>query len=196
MVQATTLALGLDCAFVRCVVPPRPGDTVSLQLSLPDGGPLQLTAKVRERAGSEAATGFWADFERDLRAQARISRVIAALADKSGSERRATRRYAVRLAVRFGSVDQLRKEYATNISAGGMFIRTDQPPAMNEVVQVSIDLPGGGPPIEAKATVVHRVTPEEARVHGREAGAGVQFVEGDDRFRARIDQIIAEAAKK
>jgi type IV pilus assembly protein PilZ len=193
VVQTTTLALSTGCAFVRCLIPPRAGEKVSLQLYLPDGGALKLTAKVRER-GSERATGFWADFEPDLRAQARISRALASVPEKGGSERRATRRIAMRLAVRFGTVDHLRKEYTTNISAGGMFIRTEHPPAMNEVVQVSLALPGAGAPLDARAMVVHRVTPEEARQRGVDPGVGVQFVESDDRFRERIDQIIAGAA--
>ena len=196
VVQATTLALSTECAFVRCLVPPRPGDNLSIELYLPGGPPLQIAAKVRERTVRDAATGFWADFARDILKLARISRALAAVPEEGGSERRATARYPVHLAVRFGTLDQLRKEFATNISAGGMFIRTDRPPPMDAVVQVSIDLPGGGAPIEAKATVVHRVTAEQARERGVEAGAGVQFVQTDDRFRERLDQMIETAAAR
>jgi uncharacterized protein (TIGR02266 family) len=192
VVQATTIALAVDCAFVRCLVPPPLGEKVTLQLYLPEGGPLQVSGTVRER--SSTPVGFWVGFDKDLKAQSRLSRLLASVPEKGGQERRALRRYPVKLAVRFGTVDQLRKENATNISAGGMFIKTEQPPPMNEVVQVTIDLPAGRP-IEAKATVVHRVTPEDARARGCDAGVGVQFVETDDRFRERIDEIIAGAAK-
>jgi uncharacterized protein (TIGR02266 family) len=191
--QSTTLALAIDCAFVRCIVPPPAGEKVSLQLYVPEGGPLQVTGAVRERSSNP--TGFWVAFDKDLKAQARLSRLLASVPEKGGQERRALRRYPVKLVVRFGTVDQLRKEHATNISAGGMFIKTDQPPPMDEVVQVTIDLPGGGRPVEAKATVVHRVTVEEARARGCDAGVGVQFVQSDDRFRDRIDRIIAAAAQ-
>jgi uncharacterized protein (TIGR02266 family) len=191
--QATTIALAVDCAFIRCLVPPPVGDKVTLQLYLPEGGALQVTGLVRER--SSRPVGFWVAFDKDLKAQARLSRALAAVPEEGGQERRVLRRYPVKLVVRFGTLDQLRKEHATNISAGGMFIKTDQPPPMDATVQVTIDLPGGGRPVEAKATVVHRVTPEEARARGVEPGVGVQFVESDDRFRERIDEIIASAAK-
>jgi uncharacterized protein (TIGR02266 family) len=191
--QATTIALAVDCAFVRCIVPPPVGERVTLQLYLPEGGLLQVIGAVRERCTSPV--GFWVAFDKDLKAQARVSRLLASIPAEGGQERRVLRRYPVKLVVRFGTVDQLRKEHATNISAGGMFIKTDQPPPMHEMVQVTIDLPGGGRPIEAKATVVHRVTREDARARGCDAGVGVQFVESDDRFRERIDEIIANAAK-
>jgi uncharacterized protein (TIGR02266 family) len=191
--HSTTIALAVDCAFVRCIVPPPVGQKVSLQLNLPDNGALQVTGMVRERSSNPV--GFWVTFDKDLKAQARLSRLLASVPETGGQERRAMRRYPVKLVVRFGTVDQLRKEHVTNISAGGMFIKTDQPPPMDEVVQVTIDLPGGGRPVEAKATVVHRVTVEEARARGCDAGVGVQFVQSDDRFRDRIDEIVAAASK-
>jgi uncharacterized protein (TIGR02266 family) len=191
--QATTVALAVDGAFVRCVVPPPIGEKLSLQLYLPEGSAVQLSGTVKERSSSPV--GFWVAFDKDLKAQARISRALAAIPEKGGRERRVLQRYPLKLVVRFGTLDQLRKEHATNISAGGMFIKTDQPPDMNETVQVTIDVPGGGRPVEAKATVVHRVTPEDARTRGVDAGVGVQFVESDDRFRERVDELIAKAAK-
>jgi uncharacterized protein (TIGR02266 family) len=191
--QSTTIALAVDCALVRCIIPPPLGEKVTLHLYLPEGAPLQVVGVVRER--SSKPVGFWVGLDKDLKAQARLSRLLASVPETGGQERRALRRYPVKLVVRFGTVDQLRKEHVTNISAGGMFIKTDKPPPMDEVVQVTIDLPGGGRPVEAKATVVHRVTVEEARARGCDAGVGVQFVQSDDRFRDRIDEIVANAAK-
>jgi uncharacterized protein (TIGR02266 family) len=192
-VQATTVALAVDCAFIRCLVPPPVGERLTLQIHLPEGVPLHVAGFVRVR--SHSPVGFWVAFDKDLKAQARLSRALAAVPEEGGQERRVLRRYPVKLVVRFGTLDQLRKEHATNISAGGMFIKTNEPPRMDETVQVAIDLPGGGRPIEATATVVHRVTPEEARARGTDPGVGVQFVEADDRFRERIDELIANAAK-
>jgi hypothetical protein len=50
--------------------------------------------------------------------------------------------------------------------------------------------------VEAKAVVVHRVTREEAKSRKADAGAGVQFVHGDDAFRQRIDQFVASLSAK
>ena len=104
---------------------------------------------------------------------------------------RSTQRVAANLRVRFQTAAALKEEISTNISAGGMFIRTDAPPQLREMVKVSIELPGESEPIEAQAQVVHRVTREEGRLTGRLAGAGVQFFEADDRFREALDAWLA-----
>jgi len=196
VVQATTGALGVDSAFVCCLVPPRQGEHVSMRFYLADDRPVEVTAKVRSRTGRESAMGFWADFVADKMDRSRIARAIG-LVEQPGrpNERRATPRYAARFAVRFGTVDEFRREYATNISAGGLFIRTEQPPEMDSVVDVALELPGGQP-VEGKAVVVHRVTPQEAAQRKVDPGIGVQFVHGDDRFRERIDQFVATLSAK
>lgn len=194
--QATTGALGVDCAFVRCLVPPRPGERITLRFYLEGDHPLQVAATVRPRTGREIGTGFWVDFVSNKMAQSRIAHVLGIVEEPvKPMDRRATPRYAARFAVRFGSVDEFRREYATNISAGGLFIRTEQPPAMGAVVDVVLELPGGEP-IQGKALVVHRVTPEEARGRQVDPGIGVQFVHGDDRFRERVDQFVASLSAR
>ncbi len=196
VLQATTGALGVGCAFVRCLVPPRPGERITMHFYLAEDHPVQVTAAVRPRSGRESAMGFWADFVPDKMAQARIARALGLVEQPARPmDRRATPRYAARFAVRFGSVDEFRREYATNISAGGVFIRTDDPPQMEAVVTVVLELPGGAP-VEAKAVVVHRVTPEEAAQRKVDPGVGVQFVHGDDAFRDRIDQFVASLSAR
>ena len=194
VVQATTGALSVECAFVRCLVPPRPGERIAMRLYLPDGAPVRLRAKVRARTGRESGMGFWADFEPDRSARGRIAQALGLLPQAARPiDRRATARYAARFAVRFGTVDEFKREYATNISAGGLFIRTEAPPEMSSVIDVVLELPGGDP-VEGKALVVHRVSAEDAVRLEVEPGAGVQFVEGDDKFRERIDRFVAELA--
>lgn len=194
VVQATTGALSVDCAFVRCLVPPRPGEKISMRLYLSGDPPLRLIAKVRARSGREPTMGFWADFEPDVSARRRIAQALGLVAQAARPiDRRATARYSTRFAVRFGTIDEFKREYATNISAGGVFIRTEAPPEMNAVIDVVLELPGGTP-VEAKAMVVHRVSAEEAARLNVEPGAGVQFVHADDRFRERLDKFVAELA--
>jgi uncharacterized protein (TIGR02266 family) len=191
IVQATTGVLSLGCAFVRCLVPPRPGERISMRLYLPEGLPVQLSAKVRARTGRETSMGFWADFEPDRSARHRIAQALGLVPQATRPiDRRATARYPARFAVRFGTVDEFKREYATNISAGGLFIRTEAPPEMNAVIVVDLELPGGDP-VEGKAMVVHRVSAEDASRLDIEPGVGVQFVQGDDQFRERIDKFVA-----
>jgi uncharacterized protein (TIGR02266 family) len=196
ILQATTGALGVDCAFVRCIVPPRPGEQIMLRFYLAGDHPVQVIGTVRPRTGREGGMGFWVDYLPDKMAQSRIARALGIVEEPARPmDRRATPRYAARFAVRFGSVDEFRREYATNISAGGLFIRTEQPPAMDAVVDVVLELPGGEP-IQGKAVVVHRVSPEEASQRQVDPGIGVQFVHGDDRFRERIDQFVASLSAR
>jgi uncharacterized protein (TIGR02266 family) len=195
-VQATTGALSGECAFVRCLVPPRPRERISMRLYLPGEPPLRMTATVRARSGRESGMGFWADFELDKPAKERIARVLGLVEQAARPiDRRATARYPARFAVRFGTVDEFKREYATNISAGGLFIHTEAPPEMNSLIDVELELPGGTP-VSGKALVVHRVSPAEAAQRNVEPGVGVQFVQADDRFRERIDVFVAELAAK
>jgi len=166
-----------------------------MRLYLPGGLPLRFSATVRARSGREHTMGFWADFEHDRSMRGRIARALGLAGEGARpTGRRATPRYSTRFAVRFGTVDEFKREYATNISAGGIFIHTEAPPEMNAVIEVVLELPGGNP-VEAKALVVHRVTAEEAAHLEVEPGAGVQFVHGDDRFRERIDAFVAELSE-
>src|SRR5262249_28401992 len=87
----------------------------------------------------------------------------------------------------FATVQDFVLEYAANISAGGVFVHTEQPPPLKTVVQVELELPGGGPPVPAKCMVVHRVTKEDAAQKGTLPGVGVQFMDAGDEFRQGID---------
>jgi uncharacterized protein (TIGR02266 family) len=212
VVQTTTRELALDGAFVRCLEPPAPGTEVQLRLYLANTpAPEEIVAVVRALPG-ERESGFWAEFIMgSQRSKERIGALVAgrpidekvpigAMDVRKGkapahdaredANRRTFPRYNARFAVRFATVQDFVLEYAANISAGGVFVQTDAPPAMGSVVNVAMELPGGGPPAVAKALVVHRVTTDEAREQGVAAGMGVQFVEADDAFRERIDHAI------
>ncbi len=77
---------------------------------------------------------------------------------------------------------------------GGIFIATESPPALREIVDLSVELPDGKPPVKTHAEVVHRVTAEDARSTGAVAGAGLQFLDADDDFRERLDACIEALA--
>src|SRR5438132_231341 len=104
--------------------------------------------------------------------------------------RRAFPRYNVNFAVRFATVQDFVLEYAANISAGGVFVHTENPPPLKTVVQVEMELPGGGSAVPARGLVVHRVTPQDAQRRGTVPGIGIQFMDADDEFRRRIDSAI------
>ena len=205
-VQTTTRELSEKGVLVRCLKPPAVGAALDVKLYLPGSrDPLQVAAVVREHSGADQEPGFWADFAPLSDAQrGRIGEVIAwrkraADAKPIGAvavlphedPRRAFPRYKAQFAVRFATVQDFVLEYAANISAGGVFVHTEQPPPLKTVVQVEMELPGSREPVPARGLVVHRVTKQDADQKGTLPGIGVQFMDADDAFRQRIDAAIA-----
>jgi type IV pilus assembly protein PilZ len=210
VVQTTTREVSIDGVFICSLRPPKPGTQISLKLYLP-GTPQaeEVTAIVREIRRAPDG-GYWAEFvdlqeslrsgianllERRARAAAAgsgapIGALAVARKAPAVDPRRAFPRVEARFRVRFGNVQDFVLEYAANISAGGVFVETEHPPELRSVVTVSMELPDGGPPVEAKGIVVHRVLPHEAQARKTAAGAGVQFIEASDEFRDRIDRAI------
>ncbi|HYS08763.1 MAG TPA: TIGR02266 family protein [Myxococcales bacterium] len=206
VVQTTTRQLSADGVLVRCVEPPPAGTALDLKLYLPGSSePLHLSGVVAEHAPPDEDTGFWAEFLGASEAQrARIDDLIgrreraadpvpigAVALNPHDEGRRSFPRYNVNFAVRFATVQDFVLEYAANISAGGVFVHTEQPPPLKTVVQVEMELPGSSDPVPARGMVVHRVTREEADQKGTFPGVGVQFMDAGDEFRQRIDAAIA-----
>lgn len=204
-VQTTTSALSEQGVLVRCLEPPPAGTAISIKLHLPGAREaMHLDGRVGEHSNPGDEPGFWADFVGVADAQrAQIGEVIArrrraadakpigAMALNPHDEgRRAFPRYNVHFAVRFATVQDFVLEYAANISAGGVFVHTENPPPLKTVVQVEMELPGAGSAVPARALVVHRVTKQEAQQRGTVPGVGVQFMDADDEFRRRIDAAI------
>ncbi len=205
-VQTTTRELSDRGVLVRCLTAPAAGTALEMKLYLPGArDPLHLAGVVREHAQKDQEPGFWAEFvgagQAELaqvsellgrRERAADAKPIGAMAlHPQDDPRRAFPRYNVRFAVRFATVQDFVLEYAANISAGGVFVHTDDPPPLKTVVQVAMELPGGAEPVPARGMIVHRVTKQEAEQRGTLAGVGVQFVDADDQFRQRIDAAIA-----
>jgi len=204
-VQTTTRELSTAGVYVCCLQPPEVGARLDMKLYLPGLRDGVLTqAVVRELAPPGGEAGFWADFvdppETALQAIAGAveRRERAAVAKPIGAvelqpmedPRRAFPRLNLRFAVRFATVDEFVLEYAANISAGGVFVATQDPPPLHTVVRVEMDLPGSETPVLARGRVVHRLTAEDAIQRGTLAGMGVQFVEASDEFRRQIDAVI------
>jgi uncharacterized protein (TIGR02266 family) len=146
--------------------------------------------------------GFWVRFE-NLSDEARV--VLDALLRGRGADGfprpaapaatpgggRTYARVPARFRVGWTSARDFLIANSENISRGGIFIATDNPPALRDVVELSIQLPDGLPPVKTQAEVVHSLGPEQARATGRVAGAGLQFIGGTDDFRQRLDECIA-----
>jgi uncharacterized protein (TIGR02266 family) len=97
-----------------------------------------------------------------------------------GIEARTAPRYEVLLGVEYKTGEEFAREYATNISKGGLFIRTDKKPALNTEALLTLHLPSG----DSLRTVV-RV------VHASDAGIGVTFTTADATFDAALKRYLA-----
>lgn len=69
---------------------------------------------------------------------------------------------------------ELLETYARELSQGGLYLPTDDPPRLNRQVVVEFVLPGDEPAVRAKATVVQRVPPGQ-NAGGLPAGIAVVF---------------------
>jgi uncharacterized protein (TIGR02266 family) len=199
--QTTSSRLGLEGVFVRCLVAPKEGASVDLTLTLPGATqPASVSGVVKERvAGSEP--GFWVEFE-NLDAGTRA--LIEAALDPARAMRapgskpppqpdqrpRAFPRVQTRLQVGWSTAKEFLVAYAENISRGGIFVATQNPPAVHEVVELLLELPDGQAPVKVNAEVVQCVPADVARATGRTPGAGLQFIGGDEDFRRRVDACI------
>ncbi len=95
--------------------------------------------------------------------------------------RRRAARYRVHLSVRYETAADFVREYAENLSKGGLFIRRARGLARHRDVMVELELPGFGA-YQVRAEVVHVISPEMAAEHGRAAGAGLAIREAPDGF--------------
>lgn len=102
---------------------------------------------------------------------------------------RAAPRYPASLRVILsGGAEGLLAERVTNISSGGIFVRTNRDLPIGTLLSMALELPDGDRPAPVQGKVVHaRPSFSEAGV-----GVGVQFVSDDDAFRSRVDRYINE----
>jgi uncharacterized protein (TIGR02266 family) len=192
-VQTTSRELSPLGIMVRSLAPPQVGARVSMALYLPNAGIPEVAIGRVARARSEtvAESGFWADFiVVDPQARMRISTLLAE-SDENQDQHRTFPRLPVRLEVRFRTASEFVHQHALNLSRGGVFIQSDDPPPVDTVVEVELHVPDAGPPVTTSGIVVHR----QLAAGGKQAGVGVQFVDASDAFRERIDKYMESLAK-
>lgn len=111
-------------------------------------------------------------------------------AEPSGADRRKHPRASLQLLIqyRFESFDQFLAEYSTDLSVGGLFIKTDSPREEGSFVYLQFALNDGSRLIEGMGKVVRVNPPGDP---ARTAGMGIEFVNFDDESMALIEEIVA-----
>src|SRR6266446_5528724 len=162
---------------------------VALQLYLPDSfPPAAAMGRIGAPAGKRQGDGFWLDLVDALLALF-APRVNRSSLDGSGtSPHRAAPRYPTSLPVTIGSEGRVIAACARNISTSGLYVHTEQEVPLGSLVAVRLALPDGDAPLGVQAKVIHRVTAGQTHTPWVEKGLGLQFVEGNDSFRNRLDR--------
>src|SRR5262249_23710273 len=199
-VQTTSRDLDEESVFVRCVEPPEVGDRVVLRLYLPGisaGGSIEARVEGGASEGVRARSQHVCETAEGHLKAALAGGGPAAFAPvepwaHEGENRRLLPRYLDRFRVTLAVGQHKAQREALNLSGSGLFIESDTPPDIDQIVQVILELPDGKPPAEAQAIVLHRVLPGA----GGTPGAGVRFVASDDEFRARLDTYLEKLRKR
>lgn len=113
----------------------------------------------------------------------------------SGAERRAAPRYSLvePAEVEIASWNELVALYTKDISHGGMFVGTDEPPARDTQVAVRVRLPGEAGTLALEGVVVHVVTAAQAGAMGCAAGFGIQFTNLTRERRSALQRLVEHA---
>lgn len=82
---------------------------------------------------------------------------------------------------RFKDFESFAREWAQNLSKGGLFVRTGEPYEQGTLVVVSFTLEDGGRLIEGLARVVHKAND----------GMGLEFVSLDEASISVIDDVVS-----
>ncbi len=110
---------------------------------------------------------------------------------KPADDRRRYPRVSLSLLIqyRFDTLDDFLAEYSTNISMGGMFIRTEQPREVGSLIYLQFYLRDGAKLIEGLGRVV-RVAEPDPEDPDAEHGMGVEFVNFDDESMRLVEHIV------
>jgi len=111
---------------------------------------------------------------------------------EAGLNQRKHQRASLSLLVqyRFDTFDDFLGEYASDISLGGMFIRTETPRPTGSMIYLQFSLKDGSTLIEGLGKVCH-VTPPGGE---RPAGMGVEFLNFDEESRSFIESLVQDNA--
>lgn len=104
-------------------------------------------------------------------------------------EKRSTTRKAVGLLVKLGyhGVDEFAQKYATNLSDGGMFIRTREPRPVDTQLRFRVEIADGQRVLQGTAIVRWARGPEQA---AGSPGMGIEFLSLDAASRALVDRMM------
>jgi molecular chaperone DnaK len=112
------------------------------------------------------------------------------MADQNRREDRTAVGLLVRLS--YGSVEEFVEKFATNISRGGVFIRTREPKPVGTVLNLELRLAGGEVVVRARGVVRWIAAEDPAARPPTAPGMGVQFLALDDASRQIVERMVTQ----
>ncbi|HEX9899910.1 MAG TPA: TIGR02266 family protein [Candidatus Methylomirabilis sp.] len=103
-------------------------------------------------------------------------------------ERRGEPRVEVDVEVHYRTAQEFVSAYARNVSGGGIFVRTQHPLALNQVVRVRFTLPGITHKFECNGTVVWANPPSSRSA--LPAGMGIKLEDLDPEARTLLSDFV------
>jgi molecular chaperone DnaK len=97
----------------------------------------------------------------------------------------------LRIRLAYGSVDDFVDRYASNVSRGGIFVRTRDPKPPGTEVQLAVALDSGQEVVRGRGVVRWTTPPSGPGEPPRDAGMGIRFVEITAESRALVERIVS-----
>jgi hypothetical protein len=197
-------ALSLRGAALMTGALPRIQDHVDIALSFGDHralvrGPVSKVSSLQEAQMSGAAT-FSVTFDLDDASRRQLTSLLTAARAANVVIKppppRQNRRFPVEWPVCLGSSRGAMRANALDVSAGGMYVRPQNPLSLDDRMTFSAVLDDGGAPVSGRAKVVRHITDAEARTCGLIPGWGLQIVDMGDDDRERWSAFIARVEKR
>ncbi len=113
---------------------------------------------------------------------------MAPTAEDTPPRRHARTPVSILVQYRFSHFEDFVTEYSVNLSPGGIFLSSNEPRPLGEVVYLQFTLSDGSRLIEGLGKVVWVVPPEDKT---RTPGMGIEFVHFDDESQALIRELCA-----
>jgi len=144
----------------------------------------EYTRLEKKRTGSGLTP---AELRRWVALKRMLSRTFAPEISDEIADARVSLRIPTRLSVSFTSVGEVRRSLMTNLSRGGVFIRTENPSEIGTRVDLCLHIDESGEDLRVRAEVVsHNVGPEFG---ADEHGMGLRFLHMDEATEKQIHDL-------
>ncbi|MBZ0274228.1 PilZ domain-containing protein [bacterium] len=164
---------------------------INLRIDIPDRGWTAATGVVRRARRIEPRIPPHEPMEMGVAIAEGVHHLknyALSIAERFTDHRLGLVRHEVHLAALVGDGVRLVEEFTQNIGDGGMFVVSENPPLLGELLPIRLRTNNGAGEIRAMAQVAHVVSPESATTQGRVPGYGLRFEyfedDGESRYRA------------